>query len=284
MGLEFKLHVITSRKPLDWTSPRSLLLSTLFNHLIQDKAPIGHFFIEFDSQEANAHGVKKVLTGMSRFNKNESSLLVIQKKLGLGTFFFDFKGKLDHALQAKQELEWAKKRNRLKTILVSITPEASKILFDELDAWIRHGSFRHYGGGLQILKGEGSGCAEFGAHFLNLALQLKAIPKEWIRSVFVPHELIGNPKTEKKISIFDVFLNGKAWAKNANEGILYQTPDMDLTWNWMEEHFPSKLEITLEKGSLTLPENQQPMRISFEAGYPTESQEDIARQWQTVKF
>lgn len=280
MKLFFRLHVIPSRKPLDWTSPRSLLTCTLLNHLIQDQAPIGHFFVEFESASANAHGVKKVLTGMSRLNANQSTLAVIKQKVGLGTFFYDFEGKLDDSGKAIRELKWAKKKNRLKTISVEISNQTSELLMNELDQWIRHGSFRHYSGGLAVLKGEGSGCAEFGAHFLNLALGFRFVPREWIRSVYAPNPLTGGHRTGRKVGLLSVFLKGTEWAKSAEDGVLYETPDMDLTWNWLEKRYPKQTEITLNLSEKVTREPEP--RISFEAGYAMESDEQIKTQWKRV--
>ena len=282
MSLKFKLHVIPSPKPLNWSTPRALLKCTLWNHLIQDLAPIGHFFVEFETDRPNVHGVKKVITGMSRLNKNQSTLVVIRQKVGLGTFFYDFEGALDSSKHAIHELEWAKKRKRLKTISVPISSETSALLMDEMNAWIKNGGFRHYGG-LDILSGQGSGCAEFGAHFMSLALGSKATPKEWIRSVYAPKELTGGHKTGTSVAISRVFFEGTAWAKNDLEGVLYATPDMDLTWNWMEKRAPGALEITLRPEDVMWSGGVPQPRIKFQAGYPIESDEEVSRQWQKIK-
>lgn len=307
MSSVFRLHVIPSRKALDWSSPRSLLKCTLFNHLIQDQAPIGHFFIDIETKEANPFQAKRVVTGMSRLNKNQSTVSVIKEKVGLGSFFYDFAGKLDDAKDALQELEWAKDKKRLKTIEVKVSNERALELLQELDLWIKNGSFRHYSGGLSILKGEGSGCAEFGAHFLNLALGFSFVPKEWIRSVYAPKHLVGGHRTGKKVSLFTLFRTGIAWAKSEADGILYQTPDMDLTWNWLEAYAPAQTLIEFSSAAMdkvsrygigTTSEQSGPMesnvslnnsgskepRISFQAGYANESESSVALEWSRVSF
>jgi hypothetical protein len=285
VSLFFKLHVIPPPFPLDWSTPRSLLFRTLLNHLIQDQAPIGHFFVELEASTPNAYGVKHVLTGMSRLNSNQSTLAVIREKIGLGSFFYDFAGKLDDSKKATDELAWAKKRSRLKTIQVEISDATARMMMDELEAWIINGGFKHYGGGHQIRKGEGAGCAEFGAHFFSLALGVAATPPEWIRKVYAPKLLTGGHKTGKKVSLFALFAKGSAWAKNDSDGFLYATPDMELVMPWLAKLFPGKDTVTLSKGNAEKLGNlPKASRIQFQAGYPHTSPEEIRTQWNRIKL
>ena len=281
----FKLYVIPPPKPLNWSSPRALLKDTLWNHLIQDKAPIGHLYVDFESAVPNRYGVKRAITGMSRTGANRSSLKVIRDKIGLGSFFFDFHGKLDAAMDALEENEWAKQRGRLRILNIPITEEQSQVMMDEMDKWIRHGAFRHYGGGHQVLSGEGAGCAEFGMHFLSIALQGKATHSQWLRRVYAPKLLTGAPRTENKVSILKLYREGHQWAGGEEDGILYQTPDPELLFNWLKIYDPSdELEVTLNRESADWLASTLPAvpRIDFKAGYPTESEETLKEQWKKI--
>ncbi len=278
----FKLHVIPPPAPLDWASPRGLLLKTLWHHLIQDEAPIGHFFIEIASSTPNRFGVRRVVTGMSRQARNRSTLKVIQEQVGLGSFFYDFAGKLDRGVDAVKELDWAATSGRLKTVLVPTTEDRAHLLFDELNEWIVNGGFRHYGGGHQIIKGEGAGCAEMGAHFFNLALGVSGMPSDWIRSVYAPKALTGGHRTGQKVGMFKVIREGTSWAKGPEDGILYATPDMELTWGWLERHYPGESLVTLTPEALGNPKKESP-RIQFEAGYPKEAEQVVLNQWSLLK-
>lgn len=278
MGSRFKLHVIPPPKPLNWESPRALLKDTFFNHLIQDPAPIGHFYIEIDAQIPSPGGVKRVVTGMSRAQKNISTLRVLLQQIGLGTFFHDFPGVLDQRKRAIAQIDWARAKGRLKTVSVGLSDERAKELFDELQAWIQHGSFRHYGGGHDLSKGEGSGCAEFGVHFLNLALGERGVPLEWIRSVYAPKQWVGGPRTGRKVSWLRLLREGAQWARDESSGILYRTPDMDLTWAWLEKVAPGQVDIELELekwGGV----QESKKRIAFSDCYPIESEETVNEVW-----
>ena len=283
MSLFFKLHVIPPPFPLDWSTPRRLLLKTLFNHAIQDQAPIGHFFIEVESASPNVYGVKHVITGMSRLNSNQSTLAVIREKVGLGTFFYDFAGKLDDSKKALAELEWAQKRNRLKTIQVEISDGTAAVLMDELQGWMQNGGFKHYGGGHQIRKGQGAGCAEFGAHFLSLAMGREATPPEWIRKVYAPKNLTGGHLTNLKISLTTLFLKGKAWAKGESDGFLYATPDMELVMPWLAQNFPAQETVTLTTANSPWL-GDKASRIEFQTGYPQVPEAEIRTEWSRIKI
>jgi hypothetical protein len=279
----FKLHVIPPPRPLDWTSPRTLLQNTLWHHLLQDQAPIGHFYIEIKSKIPSKTGASHVLTGMSRLHSNRSSVRVVLDQIGLGTFFHDFPGKLDRGVLALRELEWAKKKGRWKSLTVSLSDERAELLFEELGAWIENGSFRHYGGGHEILKGEGAGCAEMGAHFLNLALGLRAVPRDWIRSVYAPKELVGGPRTGNRVGLLRVWREGTFWGQDASNGLLYATPDMELAWKWLEEFSPGVEEVVLQPSHVTWSKDVEP-RISFLAGYPKESPEIQKQVWESIRI
>jgi hypothetical protein len=279
----FKLHVIPPPRPLDWSSPRGLLRDTLFHHLIQDPAPIGHFYIEVKSEIPNQRGVGHFLTGMSRAHRNRSSLKVMREQVGLGTLFYDFPGTLDHGQDSLRKLSWARSRNRLKTLTVPLSSGQAGVLFDELDVWINRGGFRHYGGGHRILKGEGSGCAEFGAHFLNLALGGVFAPVAWNRSVFAPKGLVGGTRTGKKVTLLRVLRDGGAWASDEATGFLYSTPDMDLAWRWLESFSPGKTDYVMSAADFG--ESRGPVRrIEFSANDPHEAKEIRDKLWNRVSL
>jgi hypothetical protein len=250
--------------------------------LIQDTHPIGHFYIEIESETPNAYGVNRVITGMSRQNRNRSTLKVAMEQIGMGTFFYDFPGKLDSGVDAHRGVEWARRTGRLKTVVVPLSPGQVRVLFDELHQWILNGSFRHYGGGHQILLGQGSGCAEMGAHFFNLAIGKKAVPESWIRRVYAPNRLVGGGDTGRKVGMLKLYLEGLEWAQGPEDGRLIATPDMELAWEWLEKHHPGKQWVTLTPADFPVAE-EVVERIRFTAGYPVESEETLRQQWARLR-
>jgi hypothetical protein len=90
----------------------------------------------------------------------------------------------------------------------------------------------------------GAGCADFGKHFFELAAFPLAMPEEWIRRVYAPKFLVGGKKTGASVSILRVVTQGSRWGSSESDGILYETPDMDLTSEFLERHFPGRSEVS----------------------------------------
>jgi len=249
--LEFVLHVIPPPMRLDWSSPRGLFITTFFNHLRGDLAPIGHFFVEF-SLPKNAksgfgpkiapliEGGKSIITGMSRKKMTfvESFKTVQSKQLGLGTLYYDFKGKLDSVEEARHEIAWAKKKKRYASVRVRISEDTALMMIGFLKEWIERGSFRHYSGGLRVDCGEGAGCAEFGMHFLCMALGVHAVSPDWMRRVRVPHTLIGGgfAGQDQKVSMVDLLKSGDRWAYGSEPHHVYSIADPELVFDWIKDH------------------------------------------------
>jgi len=274
-NLEFLLHVIPPPMRLNWSTPRSLFISTFLNHIRGDKAPIGHLYVEFPLLNGD-----QVITGMSRNKMDviDSIKLVQGKKLGLGTFFYDFDGKLDSVKDARDEIIWAKNKNRHASIRVSISEEKAQKMQDFLNQWITRGSFHHYSGGLRVAIGEGSGCAEFGMHFLGMALGLHATHPEWMRSVLVPDSLIGGGFAEHaaRISVLSILKNGNRWAHQDESHHVYATPDPELIFDWIQSH---TAELTPEKVTWS---SGKFVQEEFKVSYPQEPLNSAQEQWAKV--
>jgi hypothetical protein len=294
-NLEFVLHVISTPMRLNWETPRGLLISTFLNHLRGDKAPIGHFFIEFplvNDAVSSLHpriatllkDGRRIITGMSRKKMTVlESLRVVQgNRLGLGSFYYDFKGKLDSVEESLTEIEWAKKRGRYAAIRVSITPEKCFEMLDFLREWIERGSFRHYSGGLRVDCGEGAGCAEFGMHFLAMALGVHAVNPDWMRSVRVPHSLIGGGFAghDNRVGMLDLFKDGDRWAYGSEPHHVYSIPDPDLVFDWIRERSVEQ-NIRLISGEIGWSTSEF-VRKDFSVDYSHESQGSVQEQWARV--
>ena len=275
-NLEFILHVIPPPMRLKWATPRSLFLSTLLNYLRKDLAPIGHLFVEFSLPDGN-----RVITGMSRKSMNlfESFKVIQGKGLGLGSFFYDFKGNLDSVKGARDEIIWAQKRNRHTSIRVLITEEKSQQMLAFLKEWIERGSFRHYSGGLNVAKGEGSGCAEFGMYFLAMALGVYATHPAWVRKVLVPDFLIGGGLAghQGRVSMLAMVKDGVRWAHENEPHHVYSTPDPELIFDWINEN--KIFELSPEVANWSSEKFQQK---EFAVNYPKEPMGSFQEQWNMV--
>lgn len=221
---ELKVHVITPKYRIKWKSPRSLSLTAGINSLGNDYAPIGHFAVELNCENPNKFGVKSVLTGMERVSKKESQKIVLRKKLGLGSLFYNFDGDLQGAASTQKELDMAKKAGRLTTVTIPTSAQRCQDALNFLEKWIEHGSYTIYGGNKDVKAGEGSGCADFALEFFLIATSIT--PREDIMvRVDVPEKLIGDG-VDKKVPMYfwRVLFRGK-WAKKHENSRQYVTPD-----------------------------------------------------------
>jgi hypothetical protein len=304
-GLEFILHVIPPPMRLNWKSPRGLLLTTFLTHLRKDLAPIGHFFVEFPVLSGSAskfhpkvapliEGGKSVITGMSRRKMTfiKSFKTVQGKRLGLGSLYYDFDGKLDSVEEARKEILWAKKKKRYASIRISISEKAAEEMMDFLAEWIERGSFHHYSGGLKVDCGEGAGCAEFAMYFLCMALGVHAVNPDWMRRVRIPHTLIGGGLAglNNQVTLVDLLKHGHRWAHGNEPHHVYSIPDPELVFDWIKDHRRVKQSdsgSTVEWNTFLIPgeinwATSSFSRKEFTVDYTSESLGSIQEQWSRV--
>lgn len=219
---ELIVHIITPKHRTNWESPRLLGLSTGLNSIGDDYAPIGHFAIELKCDTPNKYGTKHILTGMERLNKKESSKITLQKKLGLGSLFYNFVGNLQSAEQSREEIEMARKDKRLTTVSIPTSSSRCQMAMTFLDNWIEAGAYTVYGGNKDVLAGEGSGCADFALEFFRIATSV--VPRKDIMvRIKVPNRLIGDGL--KKEVPFTKILAANRWAEDLSDAREYATPD-----------------------------------------------------------
>ncbi len=231
-----KIFVIKPIDPIDWSSPRSLSITSGINSALrEDFAPIGHFAVEVNCAASNEFGVHRILTGMERKDKAASQKIVMDKKLGLGSLTYDFEGALQSRQTVRSEIRAASLSGRLKTLLVPTSPERCQQMLDFVGSWIRNGSFRIYGGGKNTEQGQGAGCADFAMTLFKIATDL-FIP-EWHVKIKVPTRLIGDGEN-KKIPFISLADEG-SWAKPDEESMDFTIADTNLVTDWIEERVSS---------------------------------------------
>ncbi len=219
---EIKFHTITPRIKIRWNSPATLASTAGINSMGNDYAPIGHFAVEINCEQPNKYGINHVLTGMERADKAESRKIVLEKKIGLGSLFYNFPGDLQNADSTAEELRQAKEAGRLTTVTVPTSAERCQKAMDFIDQWIEQGSYTIYGGNKKVALGEGSGCADFALEFFTIATSV-VVPDDLLVKVLVPNKLIGDSKN-KKIKYSNILTTFK-WGKSTKTSKLYVTPD-----------------------------------------------------------
>jgi hypothetical protein len=229
---ELKIHIIKPMYEIRWSSPSSLGFSTGLNSIRNDYAPIGHFAVELKCTNSNSFGVNHILTGMERVSKEESKRITLDKKLGLGSMIYPFRGQLVNYDQSLRELVLAKNEHRLKTITVPISSMSCDEGLEYINKWISHRSYTVYGGSMNALQGEGAGCADFAMSVFSVVTGTEA-PSEWFAKVRIPSELMGDGHN-KKVD-FSNILTSFNWAKSTESGVNYKIADGNKVHTWLSK-------------------------------------------------
>ena len=229
---DFRVHIITPKIPINWSTPASLGISSGLNSISKDYAPIGHFAVQLNCSKALPNGVKSILTGMARKDKKGSQKITIKKKLGLGSLIYSFDGKLVSAQESQNEIDMAKGQNRLKTIVLPLSEIDCYrgLLF--IEQWIKHGSYNIYGGGKDTQHGEGAGCADFMSTVFKTVTG-KEHPHQWLAQVNIPKKLIGDG-LHTQVS-FTSILRSFHWGENNTNSLPFKIADTNRVFNWLKK-------------------------------------------------
>jgi hypothetical protein len=228
-----KVYVIKPRIPIDWSSPSNLSVTSGLDSAVgNDYAPIGHFAVEVSCTNFNRYGARRVLTGMERKNKKESSRIVMKNGLGLSSLTYSFVGALQPASEVIKDVNQAQKDGRLQIIEVPTSAARCDSMMQFIENWIDSGSYTIYGGGKQTSLGEGAGCADFAMELFQIATESKVEPK-WLAHVKIPKSLMKT--SEKKISFLRLLTRFR-WADADEASVDFQIPDTDLVTNWLKKN------------------------------------------------
>jgi hypothetical protein len=218
----------------DWSSPRELLKGFLGNELaLHDwggKLSMGHLFMNLRTPETGPAGI---WTGMSDGGEDEEQALVLSHGYGLGVMGADQAGRLDTAPELQELVAKRTATGRIAAMRV-LLPEATgarlKRFLDEFEA---AGDDQHYGGANRPRYGEGGGCGQFAAAMLELAGVFEPeVDDAWRVEVRIPLDLYGGPLTGRRVSILDVFLEGR-WAEPDEPhvpAVIWEDPTRAFEW------------------------------------------------------
>jgi len=273
------IYVIRPKFRISWNSPSSLLFKTALNSIRDDYAPIGHFAVELKCSTGNNLSINHVMPGMERVDKKLSQKIVLKEKLGLGSLFYSFEGRLVSSAQTKFEIEAARKDKRLKKMTVSLSPENCQRGMEFIEAWIQNGSYSVYGGGKNTLQGEGAGCADFANTLFKVTTNYD-LPPSWIVRRKISTSLIGGK--EKKINFLKLLFR-ENWVKDQEDYLIYETADTNQAFDWIEARVGAReeyhyQEVMMKKELLKL--EGAPIELSYQYEM-NQSPGDI---WGSIKY
>jgi hypothetical protein len=235
-----RVHAISPPRSTDWSSPRSLLQSTIRNSVRSTYSPSGHILIHLETPAG------QIMTSMASARRTQTFSVTVIKQLGLSSLYYDFEGTLDSAQKSQDLIRRARRDHRLATLEIEIDSGQSAQMVEFLKAWIRSGAFQHYRGGQIASQLQGAGCADFVIWFLNVATRGRAPLKNWMRELHLPLDLLSETRP-------DEILKRQVWA-NPGEGRFFMIPDPELIVNWIRNANSSQNQ--LGEGDLKIRSNE----------------------------
>lgn len=190
---EMTLYAINSPHPLNWSTPRTLLDTTIRSSINPSRQgrsnhTIGHAYIGF-----KCDGEEEVISGMTSGNGFTSRTNLLKKGHGFSAILQDNPGHFqDHAESLKDVEFFSFQGDRMSVMKVAVTNEQCLKAKD----WYTDFSAREvfiYGGLMRRpLTGEGSGCTAYVMSFLQTAdVDYAFFNKIFEQTIYIPNSLLG---------------------------------------------------------------------------------------------
>lgn len=231
---ELTLHLYPTYLGLDWSTPASLARSALLNSLpdllTKNGTSIGHVTVEVSCSRPE----RRVVTGMTQADLDESRRMLFGHGLGLGILFHDFKGKLEDRARIEERLAKRAGKGTSSFVTFRISPKACARLVRYFDEYEAKGYGARYGLPHRPLHREGAGCSAYGASFVKTAgLLSPELQTAWTKTIGVPLRLVGGPLTGARVSLWRLLLSrGSHWAREdePSKSVFFYEPDTMHAW------------------------------------------------------
>ncbi len=193
---ELTIFVIPSYEPIEWTSPATLIRSTVNSFMEssfnKNLYPIGHLFIEL----RNPLGEAIIRTSIASKRPSEQRRMILQDKIGLAMLGAPVEARMESMEELEEKIDKFARRGRISFISYRILPQAADRViryveqFTSRDSLGKSPSDRYSGSFWPLYHNEGAGCSAFGIAALKLTGAKIDYP-EWYVKVKVPYDLVG---------------------------------------------------------------------------------------------
>lgn len=234
---QLTLYAVNSPKPINWSTPRSLLLSTVKNFIKIGQSrrvrhEIGHAFVGFQCE-----GSSEVISGMTGGSNGSSFKDLVMKKRGMSIVLEDAPGEFEDHKTAMSDILDLSKANRVNALRINISNE--KCL--KLKSWHQKYSSLpyHVYGGLdkRPLKGEGSGCSAYIMSYLEVAdIDYDYFNGEFLSAIYIPKRLLGGQLGEnKKVGVFSVLRDRTPLSVPSPDSLKVEYYDPSNMYYWIQK-------------------------------------------------
>lgn len=219
---ELTIYVIPSYRTIDWTSPATLIKSTVNSFMEasfnKNRYPIGHLFIEL----RNPADETIIRTSIASRRPSEQREMVLKDKIGLGMLGAPVEARMESKEELADKIDKFARKGKIAFISYSILPEAADRVikyvekFTSRDSLGKSPSDRYGGSFWPLFHNEGAGCSAFGMAALELT-GVNIDNPEWYIRVNVPYDLVGGKYNNMtKVKPMDV-LKRKEWHDGSGE-------------------------------------------------------------------
>ncbi len=242
--------------PLDWSSPRRLLITSLKNrfHRVGGRFyphPISHVNIILRTSTGQIYPrgmalAPSPLAYLYRF---------LIKRSSLDTLLVNMPGRFIEENWILNPLSLYRSKSYVQSLKILLTLEQCSRLEYYLVLYQKSNLHKIYGGlASDPLKGQGAGCSAFAISLLELlGLVSPEIEDSWSRQLRIPMDMVTSQNRVARLGFMNMLLGADAaWAKDSEMHYRLQFWDPERMYNWCqlilrEKQNPKNISVDLEK-------------------------------------
>lgn len=273
MAVDPEPHVLSvtvhpPSRPLDFTSPRGLVLSLVRGSLLQfgddttselfgrtfGVHSVGHVMVELKSTDPTTGRVRYLLTAQNTADASEWADQAVTQRVGYALLTRGVTGRIDSYDRVATDIdEPAEVGTPSARLRVLVSPEAADRMLRFYAEFLARGIDHRMALASDPLAGDGASCASLAAAFLEAGgLLTPEMQAAWQRTASVPDALVGDPEAGTRVPLRKMFVGPTArrWA-GAGE------PHRDITYydttrmhGWVVRHAAHPSAVDCQLGRL----------------------------------
>lgn len=236
---EVTLYAINSPKRLDWSTPRSLLTSTIKSYArlgngTGSRHKIGHAYLGF-----KCDGQEEIISGMTSGPGFGAKQSLFQEKVGLSVILTDNPGAFQGHGESSKDVNDFVDSWRMNALKLKISNEKCLKLQEWYTEYSSQEKFIYGGVDKRPLKGEGAGCTAYAMSYFEYAdIDFDFFNNKFLRTVFLPRELVGGEIGDKREVPLKTILKNKTNLSLENvESLRVDLYDPNDMYYWIQEQW-----------------------------------------------
>lgn len=236
---EVTLYAINSPKRLDWSTPRSLLTSTVKNYIrlgngTGSRHKIGHAYLGF-----KCDGQEEVISGMTSGPGFGAKQSLFQEKVGLSVIITDNPGAFQGHDESSKDISDFMDSWRINALKVKISNEKCLKLQEWYLEYSGQEKFIYGGVDKRPLRGEGAGCTAYAMSYFEYAdIDFAFFNTKFLRTIFLPRELVGGEAGDKReVALKTILKNRTNLSLENSESLRVDLYDPNDMFYWIQDQW-----------------------------------------------